>query len=248
MCGEWLQTQVSGPSIRVVGGPDYTVLLRDTDGSPPTILGKGIGAAISADAKWVITMPARGGALSLVPTGAGEARVLTHDKVNYDAVSFLPDGKQLLASGVEAGRGKRGYLISLTTGDSKPITPEGTLGFRVSTDGKNAAVVGSDGRWSAWALDGSGSRPIPGLDSNYDVINWSSDRKSLYVAPNQGDNLATVYKVDLATGKMNLWKTLGQNNGEKEFMTDPQVTPDGAAYAYMHMSTVGRAFLVTGLQ
>ena len=55
------------------GGPNYTVFLRDTDGSPPSRIGEGIAMAISPDAKWAITKPAKGGPLSLVPTGAGEA-------------------------------------------------------------------------------------------------------------------------------------------------------------------------------
>jgi hypothetical protein len=33
------------------GGPNYTVFLRDTDGSPPTHVGEGLPGAISPDAK-----------------------------------------------------------------------------------------------------------------------------------------------------------------------------------------------------
>src|SRR5262249_3415363 len=87
------------------GGPNYTVFLRDTDGSPPVRIGEGGGEAISPDGKWVITRPAKGGVLSVVPTGAGEARPLTHDQVSYSRVRYLPDGKHLVASGIEAGHG-----------------------------------------------------------------------------------------------------------------------------------------------
>jgi len=48
----------------------------NTDGSPPVRIGEGTGEAISPDNKWVITKPAKGGALSVVPTGAGEARLI----------------------------------------------------------------------------------------------------------------------------------------------------------------------------
>ncbi|MGO9086168.1 MAG: protein kinase domain-containing protein, partial [Candidatus Sulfotelmatobacter sp.] len=65
------------------GGPNYTVFLRDTDGSPPARIGEGVAGAISPDGKWVITKPAKGGPLSLVPTGTGETRQLTHDAVSY---------------------------------------------------------------------------------------------------------------------------------------------------------------------
>jgi len=43
------------------GGPNYTVFLRDTDGSPPVRIGEGLAGAISPDNKWVITKPAKGG-------------------------------------------------------------------------------------------------------------------------------------------------------------------------------------------
>src|SRR5271156_2781205 len=56
------------------GGGNYTVFVRDTDGSPPARIGEGLAMAISSDGKWVITRPAKGGPLNLVPTGAGEAR------------------------------------------------------------------------------------------------------------------------------------------------------------------------------
>jgi hypothetical protein len=107
-------------------------------------------------------------------------------------------------------------------------------------------VLGPDGKWSVWALDGSGARAIPGLDSKFDVINWSSDGKSLYVAPIEGNRRGSVSKVDLATGKINPWRILGQDTGDRVAL--PFVTPDGSGYAYMHISAIGNAYLVTGLQ
>ena len=155
------------------GGPKYTVFVRDTDGSPPVRIGNGTGAAISPDDKWVITRPAKEGALFVVPTGAGETRQLTHDNISYDSVRYLPDGKQLLASGIEAGHGARDYLIDLNNGNAKPITPEGIAGTELSPDGRKAAVLGPDGKWGIWPLDGGAVRPIPQLDSKYAVTGWT---------------------------------------------------------------------------
>ena len=70
------------------GGPHYTVFLRGTDGAPPTRLGEGIGHALSPDGKWVVTQDLDGNALKLVPTGAGEARTLTHDNISYNVVKY----------------------------------------------------------------------------------------------------------------------------------------------------------------
>jgi eukaryotic-like serine/threonine-protein kinase len=234
------------------GGPNYTVFLRDTDGSPPTRIGEGLGEAISLDNKWVITKPAKGGPLSLVPTGAGEARQLTHDAVSYGAVRWLPDGKHLLAAGIEAGHGERDYVIDLSNGDSKPITPEGVAGVRLSPDGKSVAVVGSDGKWGIWPLDGGSGpiRPIPRLDSTYNVTGWSPDGASLYAASSRADQrTAKVYKVNPATGKMDLWKTFGAEAGAGITGTGaPHFSSDGAAYAYVYVQVLSEAYVVTGLK
>ena len=111
------------------GGPGYTVFVRDSDGSPPVRIGEGVGLAISPDAKWVITQPAKGGPLTLVPTGAGEARQLTHDNVSYQKVRWLAGGKQLLASGIESGHGARDYLIEASTGNQERLPQREWWGF-----------------------------------------------------------------------------------------------------------------------
>ncbi len=232
------------------GGPNYTVFLRDTDGSPPVRIGEGTGEAISPDNKWVITKPAKGGALSVVPTGAGEARQLTHDNISYGTVRYLPDGKQLVASGIEAGHGVRDYLIDLSNGNAKPITPEGTAGVRLSPDGRSVAVIGPDGKWGIWPLDGSGLRPVPGLDSKYYVSDWSPDGTSLYALSSQNrEGAAKVYRVNVMTGKMEFWKTFGENlPAGVASVGGPRFSSDGSSYAYVYSRGLSQAYVVKGLQ
>ena len=232
------------------GGPNYTVFLRDTDGSPPVRIGEGTGEAISPDNKWVITKPAKGGPLSVVPTGAGEARQLTHDNISYGAVRYLPDGKQLVASGIEASHGVRDYLIDLSNGNAKPITPEGTAGVRMSPDGRNVAVIGPDGKWGIWPLDGSGLRPVPGLDSKYYVSDWSPDGTSLYALSSQSrEGAAKVYRVNVVTGKMDFWKTFGENlPAGVASVGGPRFSGDGSSYAYVYSRVLSQAYVVKGLQ
>jgi eukaryotic-like serine/threonine-protein kinase len=232
------------------GGPNYTVFLRDTDGSPPSRIGEGQPKAISPDAKWVVTEPAKGGPLSLVPTGPGEARQLTHDAISYAGVRWLPDDKRLLASGIEPGHSARNYLIDLSTGDAKAITPEGIAGVHLSPDGLSTAVRGPDGKWGIWPLDGSGLRPIPGLDSSYYVTNWSPDGGSLDVASSRADQrIAKIYRVNIATGKMELWKTFGAEAGAGVTeVGPPSFSRDGGAYAYVYARILSEAYVVTGLK
>jgi Tol biopolymer transport system component len=232
------------------GGPNYTVFLRDTDGSPPVRMGEGTGETISPDSKWVITQPAKGGPLSLVPTGAGEARQLTHDNISYGAVRYLPDGKQLVASGIEAGHGARNYLIDVSSGNSKPITPEGTAGVRLSPDGRNVVVIGPDRKWGIWPLDGSGLRPVPGLDSKYYISDWSPDGQYLYALSSQRrEGAAQVYRVNITTGKMEFWKTFGANlPAGVANVGGPRFSSDGSAYAYVYSRVLSQAYVVKGLK
>jgi len=232
------------------GGPNYTVFVRDSDGSPPVRIGEGMGLAISPDAKWVITQAAKGGALRMVPTGAGEARQLTHDNVNYQKARWLFGGKELLASGVEPGHGARDYLISVGSGDSKPVTPEGVVGVIPGPDGRSTAALGPDGKWGIWPLDGGALRLIPGLDSNYRVSGWSPDGASVFAVPRlQHDKTGEVYRVSVITGKMELSKTIGDGlPAGTVSMSGTYMPADGGSYAYRYLQTLSQVYVVRGMK
>jgi WD40 repeat protein len=230
------------------GGPNYKVFLRDTDGSPPVQICEGRALAISPDNKWVISKPAREGPLSVVPVGAGQARQLTHDTTSYTAARYLPDGKQLLVTGIEPGHAERDYLMDVSTGSARPITPEGVHGLFLSPDGRTTAVMGPDGKWELWPLDGSGPRPIPGLDPKYRVRGWSPDGTSVYVIDGQDrERTQKVYRVNVATGKLEFWRSFGDSlpngadaSGDLFFAEN--------AYAYLYVQDLAQAYVVKGLK
>jgi WD40 repeat protein len=232
------------------GGPNYTVFLRDTDGSPPVRIGEGDAMSLSPDGKWAITKPPKGGPLNLVPTGAGETRKLTHDAITYDAACWLPEGKQLLASGIESGHGARDYMVDVGNGDAQAITPDGVSGVYLSPDGRSTVVLGADRKWGVWPLEGSGIRPIPGLDSVYHVIGWWGDGGSVYAVSSRAtEKTAKVYKVNVMTGKMDLWKSFGEaTSAGLRNIGGIRVSSDGTAYAYIYAITLSQAYVVTGLK
>ena len=170
--------------------------------------------------------------------------------MSYGAVRFLPDGKRLLASGIEAGHGGRDYLIDLTTGDSKPITPEGIAGVQVSPDGRNIAVRGPEGKRGIWPLDGGGFHPIPGLESGYGVVGWTPDGESVYVVPSRGGaKVANVSRVNIQTGKMEPWRTFGEEAGAGVSSVGRlHFSSDGSAYAYIYVRALSEAYVVQGLK
>jgi hypothetical protein len=159
-------------------------------------------------------------------------------------------GKRLLAEGIETGHGARDYLIEATSGDSKPITPEGIAGVHLSPDGRSTAVLGPDGKMGIWPLDGSGIRLIPGLDSNYYVTGWSPDGGSLYVVSNRlSEKTAKVFRVDIVTGRMEPWKIFGAEAGAGVSQVGgPNFSRDGSAYAYVYVRVLSEVYVVMGLK
>jgi eukaryotic-like serine/threonine-protein kinase len=232
------------------GGANYTVFLRDTDGSPPARISEGRAEAISPDNKWVITQPTQQGALMVVPTGAGQARQLTHDNIRYTTIRYLPDGKQLLAVGIEPGHGGRDYLIDITSGNSKPVTPEGTTGSNPSPDGKMTIVIGPDGKYGLWPLDGSGVRPIAGLPPGFAPIGWTRDGTSLYIVHRSPDrHHITVNRLNVVTGKIEPWKVLGNDvSSGVASIGGLTFSKESDAYAYIYVQDLAQAFLVRGLR
>jgi len=231
------------------GGPNYTVYLRATDGSPPVRMGEGEGRAISPDGKWAVTKPLRQNRLTLVPTGAGEARPLTHDNISYTMVRFLPDGKHLLGSGIEPGHGARDYMIDAGNGDTKPVTPEGVAGVTLSPDGKATAVMSAGGNWGIWPLDGGEMRPVPGLDEKYTVTGWSPDGESLYAYLANLEKTAKLYRVNIKTGKIEFWKEFGTSLiKESVFVARPTFSADGKAYVYVYDQNLSQAYAMRGVQ
>jgi eukaryotic-like serine/threonine-protein kinase len=232
------------------GGPNYTIFVRDTDGSPPIRIGEGHADAISPDNKWVIAQSIHGSQLQLIPIGAGETRELTHDNIRYTRIRYMPDGKHALATGLETGHSARNYLIDISTGDSKPVTPEGIAGANLSPDGKYTIVTTPDGSFGIWPLDGSGLRPIAGLSAGFVPIGWTRDGSSLYVTV-RGSNPSQrkFFRLNLASGKMENWKSLGESLGSgMAGLGNYQFAKDSDAYAYIWVQTLSQAYLVRGLK
>jgi eukaryotic-like serine/threonine-protein kinase len=234
------------------GGPSYSVYLRNMDGSQAVRLGDGSGIAISPDGKWVISgdphkLPEQ---LILLPTGAGEPRQLTSDSISHASAAWFPDGQQILFTGREAGHGARVYVQDLKGGSPRAVTPEGfgSPPHAVSPDGK--WIVARDivnNKWVLVPADGGQTRPIPGAEPNDIPIQWTPDGRSLYMA--QFGNPAKIFRLDIATGKRELWKVLTPADPSGVQGIGPiHITPDGKSYVYSVYRDLTDLYLVKGLK
>jgi WD40 repeat protein len=224
------------------GGSDYSVYMRTMDGGPAVRLGSGLGMAISPDGKWVLTMrfnPAPAQFL-LLPTGAGEPKVLTNDSLAHEVGSFTGDGTRIVFQGFEPGHQPRLYLQDLGGGAPKPITPEGVTGVR-SPDG---TLVAFDGKF--YPTDGGSPRSIPGIEPNDLIAGWASDSRSLFLLRRLPTGDGEVFRLDTETGRRTLVHQIARVPGATAGVWFA-ITPDGSAWATTYFVAQADLFRVTGL-
>ena len=69
-------------------GTNYSIFLRKTDGSPAIRLGDGGFGSLSPDGQWVVSTVGAPAKLMLLPTGVGEPKQLTDDKIDHFNVAW----------------------------------------------------------------------------------------------------------------------------------------------------------------
>ena len=233
------------------GGPGYGVFLRGTDGSPAVRLGDGFAIGLSPDGHWAASARRNSfGELTLLPTGAGEPRVLDLSPLSQlGDVTWLPDGR-LLASGIEEGQGPRAYLFGAEGGPPSPLTTaslEGVTGGFPLPDGETILLTFQTGPPLILSIGGSEARAAPGLREGDLPIRWSADGRFLFVRTRA--ELATVERVDIVTGQRELWKqiqradTAGISEGFGILLS-----ADGMSYVYSYLRRLSELYLVEGLR
>jgi eukaryotic-like serine/threonine-protein kinase len=146
-------------------GRNSAIYLRRTDGRPAVRLGYGHAPKLSHDGKWVLCFHrnASGSELLVLPTGAGEARVLNGEGLQYGSAEWFPDSQKILFVGNQPNQPVRTYIRDLAGGQSKPITPEGVRASRVSPDGKLVVIIDS-GRLCLRTVDAGPLRPVAAIE------------------------------------------------------------------------------------
>ncbi len=118
----------------------------------------------------------------------------------------------------------------------------------VSLDGRFVATLGPDKRLTIYPVDGGASRPLPGAEVQERPIVWSADGGSIYVYRSH-ESPARVFKIDIATGKRELWKTIAPVDRAGLIAIDNIVmTPDARAYAYSFERIPTNLEVVDGLR
>ena len=244
--GQWAVLEEDGEG----GGPDYTVFLRKTDGSPAIRLGSGMGLDISPDDKWVASTSVKQPAPTvLLPAGAGQPITLADSQLFHTSnLRFLPDGKGLILVATEKGKTPRTYTLMLDGSAPKPFGPEGFRGTLVSPDGNYVLGRKDGGPWMVPFVGNQTPQPLSFVRAGEAVAGWTADSKSIYI----GDVSSTpvkVYVADLKTGQRRLHHQHAPGDlAGVAGVGSGHITPDGNFYLYTVDRTLSFLYVVEGLK
>jgi len=229
-------------------GANYSIYLRKTDGSPAVRLGEGGFGYLSPDGQWVLTVVGNPEKLVLLPTGVGQPRQLTDAKVVGFSASWMPDGKAVVYTSSETGHKPRTFLLDLQGGNPRPLTPEGTTGGLVTPDGK--FLLARDSNKQRWFYPIAGGEP---QKLNLDIkpaefiIGFFPDGKSVRVYTTGVP--AEIHRVDLATGRRELWKEIAPPDAAgAQGIFSMHFGADGKSYAYSLQRILSDLYVVDGLK
>ena len=235
-------------------GINYAVYLRQTNGSPAVRLGDGAVARLSPDGKWALTVLFTPSQLTVLPTGAGEARTLERGPIEQysNEVAWFPDGKQVVFQGREPGHGWRCYVQSIEGGPPRAITPEGTTGTKgelfITPDGRFVIAADAQHQPSFYPVAGGAPQPISHLESGEALIGLSSDGHSLYLAKRL-EMPIRVYRFDPSTGRRDLIKEVTPADPAGIFTPNRIfMTPDGKGYVYSVTRVLSDLYVAEGLK
>jgi len=234
-------------------GPTYAACLRKIDGSPPLRLGAGEASALSPDERWALTLlPTTPSELILWPTGPGEPKRLPVVGIDYQrGAQWVPHSSGILFAGNQAGHGVRLWVQDTATAASPhPITAEGVSlsGNSISPDGKLVAATGPDGSLGLYPIEGGAVRPLTDTSPGAQFIRWSSDGRFVYLYK-PGELPAKVYRLEVASGKKQLWTEFEPLDPAGVFSIRKIVLSRDARYAvYNFDRTLSTLYVAQGLR
>jgi serine/threonine protein kinase len=232
-------------------GPAYAVVIRKVDGTLPVRLGEGSAGGISPDGKWAVSVStSQAPQITLLPIGPGQPRSLAVsglDHIHNGWARFLPAGQAVEVIGDSTGHAARCYMVELSNGKAKAVTPEGVHCGPPTPDGQYVIGSAPDRTLAMFPVGGGSPRPIPHLENSFVAVQWSDDGSALY-GYHRGEIPAKIYRFEIATGKETVIRQLKPAAPAGIADVAPVVVNhDATSFAYSYNETLSSLYLISGL-
>jgi hypothetical protein len=187
----------------------------------------------------------------LVPTGPGERRELDLGGVRPSNDLRLPqswtrDSLKVLFTGNEPGKAARAYLLDVSGGKPRAVTPENFAYALIAPDGRSV-LAGSDANpFSLFPITGGAGRAVKGFAAGELPIQFDASGASVYVW--NGVFPAQVDRLNLTTGRREKWKVIAPADMAGVQSGTLNLTPDGSTYVYRYRRLQSELFVVSGLR
>jgi len=198
---------------------------------------------ITRDGEWaLIVLPGDPAAkVQVVPVGAGQARVLHWDGFQTRWADWFPDGEHILLTASQSGQTESLYVTDVNGSTPKLLFP-GNAGSLVAPDGRSLFDF-RNGRWEVRSLEGSGSKPIAGIQAGEFPIAWAAEGRHVFTQAPIATGL-TIYKVDVDSGARELWQVVNPKDqiGLRPMNVPTAITPDGRRMVFTYKTQVGQLY------
>jgi serine/threonine protein kinase/Tol biopolymer transport system component len=243
--GRWILFSEQGAA----GGAGYATYVRSSDGAPAVRLGKGDAQSLSFDGKWALANDLANHTLNLLPTGAGQSRVIpNHSMTSYSWAGFLPGDKYIVFVGTDKGGANRVYVEGIDGGTPRPVTPNGVTMSRntVSPDGKLLAAVDQE-KLRVYPIGGGEPRDVAGSLPGDNPLRWNTDGSLLYVGVAAGAAIQVV-AINMTTGKRTpALEVAPRDRVGAGSIQDLFLSADGKGYAFGYIRVLQNLYLIKNL-
>ena len=232
------------------GGPNYSVYIRKTDGSPAVRLGDGYAGPISYDGKMVLSLlPGVQTNFTVLPTGAGEPRnISSKTSLEFSGqFRWFHDNQRVLVLARSPGKRARFWILDLNSQKATPVTPEGVDSIGLLSPDERFVLAGYPDNTALYPVQGGAPQEAPAIGNGF-PLQWTPDGRQLYLQENATLPIR-ISLFNVATRQRTLWKeiTPPDISGIVGAVT-VVLTPDGKTYAYTYRRALSDLYLVKGLK